>query len=169
MLKCHKRLPIVVASIISSATCVHAASQVDGQHALFDNACAKVAATAYAKSYTLHQAELPSWKRLCSIHPDASVCRETIGVVESLHGVSSLKCGSHLSDSQFAVFDEACAQLAAAYYARTETQDQLRTQGWVKTCSAHPEKFVCDSTSGTIAGLRGGNYASVLKCGGGNQ
>jgi hypothetical protein len=160
---------MIAATIISiAATCVPAASQSDGQSALFDDACARLAAVAYAKSYTLHQAELPSWNRLCNSHPDAYVCRDTIDVIEGLHGVSSLKCGSHLSDSQFAVFDEACAQLAAAFFHKTETRDQLKTSGWVKTCSAHPEKPVCDTTSGVIVDLRGHNYASILKCGGGN-
>jgi hypothetical protein len=126
------------------ATCDQASSSSDGYQALFDNACAKVAALAYSRSYDDHVAELPSWIRLCNEHPDQAVCRDTEGTIKSTNPAARahVTCGSQISDSNLGVFDDACAKVVATYYDKAERQNRVEIAGWVKTCNSHPDPSV---------------------------
>jgi hypothetical protein len=142
-------------------------SDAESYPALFENACTKLGALAYAGTTAAHSSDMPGWFRLCSAHPNASVCEDAIDTIKGFHRdwFTRLKCGSRLDDPVLMTFDGACARLAAVAYGHSEVQHQTESNNWTNTCSAHPEVSVCKDTIDTMVGSQDGNVFA-LKCGG---
>jgi hypothetical protein len=149
-------VPSVAADEVGTASSSPREMGAAAEGALFDLACAKLVDVFAAKSEEVHRAEMPGWIRICSAHPKRSECVDTAYLIRGYNKASPLDCGSgirrnsDIASSFLPAFDQACAEVTAAWLSNTENQHQMEVAGWLKTCNAHPDVSVCKGADGLI-------------------
>ena len=73
----------------------------------------------------------------------------------------SLAAAGQLSSSRTAQFDDACANVAAAYISHAETARASGLRDWIAKCEAHPRAEVCEDTASMVWDSR---KLAPLKC-----
>jgi hypothetical protein len=73
----------------------------------------------------------------------------------------SLATAGQMSSGRTAQFDDACANVAAAYVSHAETARASGLRDWIAKCEAHPRGEVCQDTADLI---RDSRNLTPLKC-----